>query len=577
MNYNELANLLFPNITKTPEDYYKKYPPRKTPALRFAPSPTGFLHIGSLGTTLAGRMLADKLGGVFYLRIEDTDQKREIEGAVETLIKDFANFGIKFDEGFDGKQDFGKYGAYVQSKRLEIYHTFAKRLVELGRAYPCFCTPEYLDQIRQDQTAKKIDPGYRAEWLKCRNLSLNQIKENIQNKISYVLRFDPQITPDKDGNTPRITWKDLIKGDMSLPAQENHVVILKSDGIPPYNFAHIVDDTLMRTSHVTRSEEWLPSTAEHIQIARAFSCPEIFKGSSSLSLTAFPEMKETFNTSGPSKKNLLQENTACPFSAKDSRRKDFWYAHLPTISIMDGDSKRKLSKRKDKEALASHFIDQGYPVEAIIEYLLSIYNTDFEMWRLTNPTIPYIDFNFRFEKIGKNSPLFDLAKLNHISKEIISKKTKHQIKQEVTEYLTSFNGITRHIPLNKEDKKELLKSPSYTEIDKVVALLNIDRETEKPRKDISKFSDIFSEYTYVFEKPSEENFSSEEKTLLTNYLTTYKHISTREEWFAHLKSFNNKSLMKLVRRSITGKETGPDLYQIMQILGHTEVTTRLKH
>jgi len=515
----ELANLLFPNITMTPEDYLKLYPARNTPALRLAPSPTGYLHIGGLAMALACRMLADQMGGISYLRIEDTDQKREVKGATEKLVGDLSNFNIIFDEGFDGKKHIGKYAPYRQSERTAIYHSFAKLLIELGRAYPCFCTSEQLEKTREIQTKNKENPGYHGKYIICKKLSLDQVKKNLDKKIPWVLRFDPQ---SKEGD--RIIWLDNIKGSSSLPAILNNPVIIKSNGVPPYNFAHVVDDLLMRTSHVLRGEEWLPSTAEHIQILDAFC-----------------------------------------FDEKDSLA---WkYAHAPVICIEDSCKKRKLSKRKDKFAMAETFIELGYPKEAVIEYLLTLYNTDFEKWRIAYPDKPISEFNFRFEKIGKNSPMFDIQKLNYISREIIAKKTNAQISKDVGVYFG-----------NKVSK---------TDLEKIKKVLSIDRETPKPRKDLEKYSDILTEYDYLFTKPK-VSLSRKEQIILDSYKKTYDKNHTREQWFENIKSLcellgyasnmkdykqspekykgNIADVTQAIRKAVTGRENTPDLYQILQIL-----------
>ncbi|MCL2846236.1 MAG: glutamate--tRNA ligase family protein [Firmicutes bacterium] len=465
-------NILFPYIDKKPEHYLSKYPPRKTTALRMAPSPTGYLHIGSLGMALTCRMLSNQSKGVFYLRIEDTDQKREVVDATERMVAAFNQYGVRFDEGYTFG---GNYGPYIQSERTEIYQTFAKNLVERGRAYPCFCTSADLEKTREIQTKNKTDIGYHGQYATCQNLTEAQIKQNITDGKPFAIRLRP--------STPagtRIGWNDPSRGHMELPAIINHPIILKSNGTPPYNFAHVIDDVLMRTSHVVRGEEWLPSTAEHIEIHRA--------------------MFDTDPT---------------------------WaYVHPPVICVDEDGRKRKLSKRKDRHALAETFIENGYPKLALIDYLLTLYNTDYEMWRIENPTAPYADFPFRFEKIGKNSPLFDINKLNHISRNIIARKTKAEINAEVDEYFAGKN----------------------IETTKIKAILAVDRETEKPRKDIASYSEILTEYDYLFNRPN-----------VTVEIDPTKGMT-----------------MKQKRMLLTGRETGPSLDAIMEILGPKEVAARLK-
>ena len=495
-----LANMLFPNINKAPEDYLKLYPPRKKPAFRIAPSPTGHLHIGTLAMAFVNRRLADAHDGIFYLRIEDTDKKREMDGGVDLIVRGFEQFGIKFDEGIHLG---GKYAPYKQSERVEIYHTFAKSLVERGRAFPCFCSAGDLDKSREEQTANKETPGYRGKYAKCLSLDLKTIEENIKNGREWCLRFRSDA---KEGD--RVKWHDQIRGSMSLPAQENHFIIVKSDGIPPYNFAHVLDDTLMRTSHVVRGEEWLPSTAEHIQIQQAL------------------------------------------FGDKPS----WTYAHFPVIGVEEDGKRRKISKRKDAFALADFFQELGYPADAIKEYVLTLFNTDFEMWRIANPDKHFTEFEFRFEKIGKNSPLFDMHKLDHISRNVIARMTNKEIQTAVKSF-----GI------NDE---------------RVLSALAIDRETDKPRKDLTKFSEIPELFGYLF-KHASVTLTDTEKTMTQKYLETYRQHPTREAWFTAIKelctaqNFKVRDATQAIRKALTGRENTPDLYQIELILGESEVKRRL--
>ncbi|MCL2586694.1 MAG: glutamate--tRNA ligase [Firmicutes bacterium] len=476
----DLAELLFPNAGVPPSL------PAKRIAFRIAPSPTGSLHIGSLAMAFVNRLLADAHKGVFFLRIEDTDKKREVEGGTENLMRGFDQFGIKFDE-FAGKQ----------SERTEIYHAFAKQLVGQGHAYPCFCTPEDLEKSREEQIAKKETPGYKHEYAVCRGLGLDDTKQKLSSGMKWCLRFMSDVTQ------ARVSWQDLIRGEMSLPYQENNFVILKKDGIPPYNFAHVVDDTMMSTSHVVRGEEWLPSTAEHIQLHRAL------------------------------------------FSDEPS----WHYAHFPVTCVQENGNKRKISKRKDVFAATDWFIAQGYPVASIKEYILTLFNTNYEMWRIANPTNPYTEFDFKFENIGTNSPLFDLQKLDYLSREVISRMTKSEIRELVTEF-----GITD---------------------DKILLALEIDRETQKPRKDIAKWSEVPEMFDYLVTAPK-----TGKNPIVKVYLDNYKTFSIREEWFAWVKSLcieiKVKDLTQAVRVSITGRESTPDLWEIQNILGEDEVKTRLR-
>jgi len=406
-----------------------------TPIFRIAPSPTGEMHIGTVGMAICNYLLAKTLGGKFFLRIEDTDQKREVVGATERLIESFKRFGIRFDNE-------GEF--VVQSKRGEIYRKYAEELITKNQAY------HDDGAIRFRAPAKTV-----------------------------------------------VKWKDLVKGEMAVQSLERDPVIVKSNGLPPYNLAATVDDYLMGVTHVLRGEEWLASTPEHIQLREA-----VF-----------------------------------------GKAANWQYAHMPVICVEEDGKKRKLSKRKDKEALAEHFLAIGYPVDAVIEYLLTLYNTDFEMWRTANPDTPWRDFKFRFEKIGSNNPLFSWAKLNDISKNIIAKKNCKQIEKEVAEFF--------------KDKK--------IDLEKIYKILAIDRETEKPRKDIAKYSDILTEYDFLFNAstlPRPTGTPSHEGELFP---------LDREQ----IKSLPGK-VKKEIRLALTGKESGPDLYEVMQILGEDEVVKRLR-
>ena len=513
----KLTDLLFPNTKQTTADLFKKYPPRKGAALRLAPSPTGFLHIGGVGMGLCDTRLAKTLGGIAYLRIEDTDQKREVEDARFRIQKDLQLFGVDFDE-YD-KEDgtsVGRYGPYTQSKRVDIYHVFAKHLVEIGRAYPCFCTADDLSEIRAQQDKKNERTGYQAGVSRCQKLSVQQAEQNIRNGKPWVLRFDT--TPDTG---TKIEWNDLVRGKMSLPAEENHPVIIKSNGLPPYNFAHVVDDTLMRTSHIVRGEEWLISAAEHIQIARAFG------------------------------------------------KVPYEYLHMPTICVLDNGSKRKLSKRKDKEALAKTFLDLGYPIDAVTEYLLTLYNTGFEKWRMENPTKHNTEFVFQIDKIGTNNPLFDWAKLDNMSKEVISKMTCEQINKEVTDFF--------------KDNKLVMANLGDLKI-----MLAIGRESDKPRKDIAKYSDVLSFYDFLFGKVEIPQLTKEEKEILAEFRKSYDIKDDKEIWLNKVKDVADKlgfalntkdfksnpnkfkgtigDVTKIISKATIGREQSPDLYTVLRLM-----------
>ena len=344
MSLEKLANLIFPDVDKDINYYLEKYPKRNLKegafVTRYAPSPTGFQHIGGIFTALINERLASQTGGVFYLRIEDTDQKREVKGAIEDTIHTMNNYGMNFTEGMTGENtEIGAYGPYKQSDRKEIYHTFAKELIKKGLAYPCFCSAEKLNEVREKQMAEKVLPGYHGEYATCRNLSTEEAIAKIENGESYIVRLK---SPGNIEN--RVEFKDLIKGDLSLPENNIDIVIIKSDGLPTYHFAHAIDDGLMRTTHVIRGEEWLSSLPIHLQL---------------------------FDILGFDRPN---------------------YAHIPTIMKQDGGSKRKLSKRKDAESAVSYYREQGYPVVCVIEYLLNIINSTYEEWREANIDSDYHEF-----------------------------------------------------------------------------------------------------------------------------------------------------------------------------------------
>ena len=543
MNSNklkELAELLYPQVTETPEDLYKKYPPRRHVVTRIAPSPTGYLHIGTLGMCICDIALAQSFGGKVLLRIEDTDQKREVKNATLAYVKILDRCGIKFDEGFDGEKNYGSYGPYIQSHRIHLYHVFAKRLVELGRAYPCFCDEEDLAKTREKQETLKQKTGYYGKYATCRSLSLEQVQEKLTKKMPWALRADFS----KYSEAERITWHDLVRGNMSLPAEINDPVIIKSNGIPPYNFAHVVDDTLMRVTHVLRGEEWLVSAAQHIQLFRALDLPH------------------------PN------------------------YLHMPVICVEEDGHKRKLSKRKDKEAVVENFLADGYPPEALIEYLMTLYNTDFELWRIKNPNSPYQDFKFKAEKIGSNSPLFDWNKLNDISKNVIAKMSCGRINNEVKNF---YAQAKESGGAHANGAGKILDTKGN--LDKLFAMLAIDRETEKPRKDIIKYGDIWSLYNYIFndantafKKPL--SVGDYDPALVKKVLVAYEKIynpgDTKDEWFTRIKKLctslgfadNIKEykqnptvyhghvgdITQIIRLAFTGHEHTPDLYRILQIM-----------
>ena len=547
MNYdcNKLADLLFPHITGTVAELEEKYPERNLPegarVTRFAPSPTGYLHIGGLFGALVDVLTAKATKGVSYLRIEDTDKKREIDDGVSAIINGFNSFGIDFDEGVTGfNEEKGAYGPYTQSQRAEIYQTVAKELVQKGLAYPCFCTAEELSKIREEQ--EKGDAliwGYFGKWAKCRELSFEEIEENIKNGKPYVLRFRSEGQEDK-----RIFFDDIIRGKIEMPENIIDEVLLKSDGIPTYHFAHACDDHFMRTTHIIRGEEWISSVPKHIALFKA-----------------------------------------CGFRVPK-------YAHTPQVMKIDEEdgTKRKLSKRKDPEAAVSYFVEQGFPKESLIEYLLTLLNSNFEDWRRANPREDAFSFPFNLKKMSPSGCLFDLVKLNDVSKNVISLMDAQAVYDYIAKwaekYDADFFNVFTAQPQRSKD------------------MVNIDRESPKPRKDIAKWSEVkeyfqymFDEYyTPAFELP--ENIEKEDaKAILEKYIEIYDDSDDKDIWFGKIKDMceplgftpNVKEYKKnpdafkghvgdvstVIRLAVTGRKNTPDLCSIMKLLGKDVVKSRI--
>ncbi|MEL7658235.1 MAG: glutamate--tRNA ligase, partial [Bacillota bacterium] len=376
MDYNKLAELLFPHITKDPIEFEKIYPERKLPAgakvTRLGPSPTGFIHLGNLYGAFVDERLAHQSGGIFYLRIEDTDDKRQVEGAVEAIISSLEFFGVTFDEGAAMDGDKGEYGPYYQSHRAEIYQTYVKQLVQRGQAYPCFCTEEELTAIREAQESLKENPGYYGKWAKHRNLTSEDIEDRINQGQTFVVRLKSQGTHDcAEEDIKMISVEDGIRGTLTMPENDQDVVLLKANGIPTYHFAHVVDDHLMRTTHVVRGAEWLPSLPIHVELFKTMNWP-------------------------------------LPI-----------YCHTAQLMKMEDGNKRKLSKRKDPELSLDYYRSEGYHPKAVREYLLTILNSNYEEWRLENPDAPQDAFDFTVEKMSNSGTLFDLDKLNDIGKDVL--------------------------------------------------------------------------------------------------------------------------------------------------------------
>mgnify|MGYP002673612620 FL=1 len=544
MNDNErMAELLLPDITKTPDYYEELYKPRNLPegarVTRIAPSPTGYLHLGTLFAALVNRITATSTGGVFYTRIEDTDKKREIKGGIEDIIDGLNRFGITIDEGFiSGEVQKGEYGPYKQSERAEIYKTYAKQLIKQGLAYPCFCTAEDLDAVRKVQEENKVRTGYHGEWAKHRNITFDEAKALIESGKPYVVRLK---SPGSEEN--KIVFDDCIKGKIEMPENDEDFVILKSDGIPTYHFAHAVDDHLMRTTHVLRGDEWISSVPKHLQL---------FK------LLGFKPPK---------------------------------YGHISPIMKLDGGAKRKISKRKDPEAAVHFFAEQGYEAESVIEYLMTVAASDFEDWRRANPEKSYKDFKFNLKKMSVSGALFDGDKLNDVSKTCVSRLSGEEVYNKLTAWAKEFDG---------EFYTLLTRDGDYTK-----AMLSIDRDVPKPRKDIAKWNETKDYFSYFFnelysnELVLPENISTcDAKEFLKRYKTVYNVSDDRQQWFDKIKSIAPEigfaaetkqykaepekykghagDLSTVLRITVTGRRNTPDLCSIMKVLGYDTCIARIE-
>lgn len=541
-----LAELLFPEVTETPEYYEELYPERNLPegarVTRFAPSPTGYLHIGGLFGALVDKLTAKVSGGVSYLRIEDTDKKRETEDGVSAITDGLRAFGVNFDEGVTGfGTESGAYGPYTQSKRVKIYRAVAKSLVLKGLAYPCFCTAEELGEMRDRQESDgALIRGYFGKYAKCRSLTFDEIKANIDSGKPWVLRFRSDGSEDK-----RIVFEDVIRGKIELPENTIDEVLLKSDGIPTYHFAHVCDDHFMRTTHVIRGEEWISSVPKHIALFRA-----------------------------------------CGYKVPK-------YAHTPQVMKIDEETgdKRKLSKRKDPEAAVSYFVGEGFPKESLTEYLLTIISSGFEDWRRANPTAQALDFPFNLKKMSSSGCLFDLAKLNDVSKNVISVMSADTVYKDVTEWAWCYDAEFYFV---------ITDDPKRTK-----AILNIDRENSKPRKDIAKWNEVKDYISYFYPEfyhrdySLPENIKSEDaRAILNEYARVYSLDDDKDAWFQKIKELceplgftpNVKEYKKnpdafkghvgdvstVIRIALTSRRNTPDLYSIMKILGNEEIKARLK-
>ncbi len=540
MDYKDLAELIFPNA-KDISYYEEKYPERNLPegaiVTRFAPSPTGFVHIGGLYQALVARESAKKTGGVFFLRVEDTDQKREVENGVTGIVNSLKDFEMAPDEGMiSDTEEIGNYGPYKQSLRKEIYESYAKYLLAQGKAYPCFCTPEDDEERKQKQEAAGVRPGYYGSWSKCRNLTVEEAAERIKNGENYIVRFK---SPGRDDR--KIKHKDVIKGNVEFPEHDQDIVIIKADGLPTYHFAHAIDDHLMRTTHVIRSDEWLSSVPLHLQLFHelGFKAPK--------------------------------------------------YAHISPIMKNDNGNKRKLSKRKDPEAAVSYYKEQGIPADAVKEYLMNIANSTFENWRRANPKTPMDEFEFSLNKMSVSGALFDMVKLLDIGKTVISKMTASEVYDGALEWAKEYD----------EELVKMLEDKEYA-----LKVFGIERDnSNKPRKDIAKWSDVKDNIIYMYEAPSSYDFDKitgdDAKKVIEEYLKVYDENDDKYTWFSKIKDTAEKcgyarevkeykqepekwpghvgDISTVIRVAITGRRNTPDLYEIMGVLGKEEVVIRLEN
>ena len=553
MDYNKLAELLFPNIDKTPEDYEALYPARGEDRVitRLGPSPTGFIHLGNLYGAFVDERLAHrgaKAGnpGTFYLRIEDTDDKRFVEGAVETIINSLKFFGITFDEGAAlpapgqeyGTAESGSYGPYFQSKRGPIYQTFAKKLVSEGKAYPCFLSEEEIADIRAQQEAAKETTGIYGKYAeKNRNLTYEEIEANISAGKPYVVRLK------SDGDTSYFKIMDAVRGEVSMPGNNQDTIILKANGIPTYHFAHVIDDHLMGTTHVVRGEEWLMSLPIHVELFSklGFEMPV--------------------------------------------------YCHTAVLMKVDEETgnKRKLSKRKDPELSLDYYRKQGYHPQAVKEYLLTILNSNFEEWRMANPDADIDEFDFTTEKMSSAGALFDLNKLNDISKDVLLKIPA----DELADFILGWA---------KEFKPQI--APLLEDRDYLTRILDLGRDEAKPRKDLIYASQIwnfisyfYDDYFVIQERVPEQVSDEDAKEILSRYLDTYDHSDDQSAWFEKIRTITAdlgyavkpKDYKKhpeeykgsvdhvstVIRIAVMGRSQSPDVWSIQQILGEDKVRSRI--
>ena len=542
MDYQALASLLFPNVTETPEALEEKYPIRTLPegavVTRMAPSPTGFVHLGNLVQGLTAERMAHQSGGVLFLRVEDTDAKREVPGAVEVLIDTLKHYGISFDEGATIDGDNGQYGPYRQRQRASIYHVYAKKLVSEGMAYPCFCTEQELADMRAQQETNKETTGYYGKYAMWRDRSLADIQLQLDAGNTWVLRFRSEGSVEN-----QYKFDDLVKGKLTITENDIDHVLLKSDGIPTYHFAHAVDDHLMRTTHVVRGDEWLPTLPFHIQLFKAldFKLPK--------------------------------------------------YVHIGPLMKMDGTSKRKLSKRKDPELALTFYKAEGFPVVAVYEYIMTILNSNFEDWRRANPTVPTDEFKFSPKKLNPAGSLFDYAKLTDVSKNKIAKMEAQTVYSLLSQWAEEFDP---------EFASKLTENPDYTK-----AILQIGRGGKKPRKDIATWKEAKPYMGFFFDEYLETptfDTKFENGTILTalnKFLERFNIADDSGEWFNKVKAITEElgfttdmkaykenpdafpgtvaDVSTWIRQAVTGKTNSPDLYTVMQILGYQRTVKRIQN
>ena len=543
MDYKDLAELIFPDA-KDASFYEEKYPRRNLKegavVTRYAPSPTGFVHIGGIFQCIIAKLVSKKTDGVFFLRIEDTDQKREIENGVTDIVSSLKSFGIDIDEGMISQSDeIGNYGPYKQSLRKDIYQSYAKKLIAEGKAYPSFETQEQLEELRKRQEDVKVRTGYYGVWATGRNITVEEAIKKIKNGEDYIIRLKSPGNEEK-----KIKHHDVIKGNIDFPENDQDIIIIKSDGLPTYHFAHAVDDHLMGTTMVIRGEEWLSSVPLHLQLfyMLGFKAPK--------------------------------------------------YAHIPTIMKMDGTSKRKLSKRKDPEAAVGYYKKQGIPKEAVIEYLVNIANSNFEIWRKQNPYKPIDEFDFKINKMGVSGALFDMVKMLDVSKNVISRYSAQKLYDNVFAWAKEYDN----------ELAKMMEDKEYT-----LAVLGIERGNVKPRKDISKWADVKESIIYMYEdkfyNEEEYNFGKvsdkgEISKILKLYIEKYYNESDdKQTWFDKMKDLAEEvgyarevkeykkepekwpghvgDISTVLRVALTKRQNTPDLYEIMQVLGKDIVVKRL--